>query len=255
MSVVANSVNIFGIDEKYFTARFKDGKFIYYKDTKTGEIYNSDNYVFGGSTDDKANYLKATQEEFSYNAINSSAKLNFSLFGLNSDIKFGNASANVYQSKLLPFSLGIDAAASVSGMESSIGIRVGTLNNNVFGKGSAKLFSAEAKGSFGVYTGENDKYGLGVDLGAGASVAEGTLKGGVTLLGIEAAGSITGTVVSAHIGANGTAHYDAASGNFNLKLGGDLGLLLGVKAKIDLKFPVRTWYNYISNFPESTGLR
>jgi RHS repeat-associated protein len=240
---VQGGVGTFSIDDKTFKAKFSDGKFTRYA-TDEGETYNPDNYVFGGSTQDISPYFKADWQHVDAVAAGGSGRINFRYFGFNSNIEF--ASAHYYNNSGNSFlnsaiDLGVDVAAAKGGAS----VRLGTTNNNASVGGDFQLFSANARLSGGVFSGENNKYGIGADVGAGTSVAEGTAKFGATFLGLKLSGTVSGDVVCAQIGIHGGTFYDDKKGNLTLNAGGMLGLGLGGKLNLNVEIPVRDWANTI----------
>lgn len=136
-----------------------------------------------------------------------------------------------------------EAEVSAVGAEGSAEADFGTENTNIHGAAEGKL--GYAKASAGVETGkityktstgdEKEGWGAGVNVGAEAYAAQGTVKGGISVLGIKIDASLTGKA-----GGGG------ASAGASLTTGGihgsaSVGALLGLGVDLDIDWSGFKW--------------
>ena len=132
---------------------------------------------------------------------------------------------------------GGEAKAGVAVAKGSVDIAVGDSETfNVTGKAQGELASAEAKGNAELYTGGDAKqYGFNVGAGAEAQMVKGEIEGGSNNPLFEASAKISGTAASIGATGEGLAYLDMDDQYARVKIGGELALLLGVGADVDLK--------------------
>lgn len=110
----------------------------------------------------------------------------------------------------------------------------GTLYGGV--AGDVTLGTAEAKVVAEVYTGNNGRYGFTADAGAEAHAVKGEVSGNVDMLGIFVADAkISGTAGSAGASAGLSVIYDESDISLNVKISGELAVILGLKGEISVK--------------------
>jgi len=112
--------------------------------------------------------------------------------------------------------LALDGGVKVTGFQSTASLRGGTENNN-FGLGAeGNALLAEAKGTIGKLTGENNRRGYYVGGEAGVYALKGEVNPSITILGYKLGVVIGGSLGSANIGAGLGGYRDTGKGTYNL---------------------------------------
>lgn len=129
-------------------------------------------------------------------------------------------------------SLGASAEGSVLQGEAEVGF--GTDQYGVFAKADGDVLHAEAEAKAGIgYIGTDKKgnsiYGASAEASAMASVAQGKVKGGITVFGIDIDVGVKGYAVAAGVEAGGSISTNGVKANFS----GALGLGAGLDISVD----------------------
>lgn len=146
----------------------------------------------------------------------------------------GEAKCTLYDDgKLNPsLSVGVKAEGSVLQGEAEAGF--GTDQYGVFVKADGDVLHAEAEAKAGIgYIGTDKKgnsvYGASAEASAMASVAQGKVKGGITMFGIDIDVGVKGYAVAAGVEAGGSISTKGVKANFS----GALGLGAGLDISVD----------------------
>lgn len=129
-------------------------------------------------------------------------------------------------------SLGASAEGSVLQGEAEVGF--GTNQYGVFAKADGDFLHAEAEAKAGIgFIGTDKKgnsiYGASAEASAMASVAQGKVKGGITVFGIDIDVGVKGYAVAAGVEAGGSVSTNGVKANFS----GALGLGAGLDISVD----------------------
>lgn len=174
-----------------------------------------------------------------------------------SKVAVANATGSVYGGGNNLYGLNINATATGKqyGGSAAAG-KEGTLYGGV--GGDVTIGTAEAKAVAEVYTGNNGRYGFTADAGAEAHVIKGEVSGNVDILGIFVAETkISGMAGSAGASAGLSVIYDESDISLNIKISGELALILGLKGDISVKgawLPVEKLYDRFFAEEESVTL-
>lgn len=178
--------------------------------------------------------------------LDASGKVHLGIADAEGEVKIGHASAKGdvavslfdKNGKLSP-SLEAKASAQATAAEGKIKSRVGNADNNIHGEAEGKLLHAGAEAKVKV-----SKDGVEAKAGAEAYVAKGSVKGGVTILGVKIDAKVSGGIG----GAGATAGAKATGSSVSGKLG--LGLGVGGDVEISVDWSQNTIvkkYNEIKN--------
>ena len=149
----------------------------------------------------------------------------------------GEVGASLYKDGKLSPSITAKAEAKAKGATGEVSYQIGSddYNYNMKASGTLGNASASISGGAGVITYKDENTGalkseLGVTgkVGAEAYVAEGTVSGGFTIMGIKIKASVTGKAGGAGIGAEGRATTGGVSGEIKAGLGIGAGLKIDV---------------------------
>lgn len=99
---------------------------------------------------------------------------------------------------------------------------------------SGSAFIASADLDAGVYSGEDDKYGVELGVGAGAYSLKGEYTPSVTIFGVKIGVTVGGSIGSAHIGGRTAALFNSKSKEFELTSKAHIGLGVGVKIGFEI---------------------
>ncbi len=149
----------------------------------------------------------------------------------------GSVGITLYEDGKLAPHLGFEAEASATGIEGKWEGKIGDENIDVHRSASFKGGTARAKANAGIgkVSYEDDDgnkkngYGGSVEVKAEAYAAEGKIKGGFNLFGIDLDVGVTGKAGGAGVKAGG----HATTGGVGVSVGAGLGLGLGIDIDID----------------------
>lgn len=146
----------------------------------------------------------------------------------------GEAKFTLYDDGELNPSLSIGAKAEGSVLQGDAEVGFGTDQYGVYAKADGDLLHAEAEAKAGVgYLGKDEKgnatYGASAEASAMASVAQGKVKGGITIFGIDIDVGVKGYAVAAGVEAGGSITTEGVTANFS----GALGLGAGLDVSVD----------------------
>lgn len=146
----------------------------------------------------------------------------------------GEAKFTLYDDGKLNPSLSIGAKAEGSVLQGDAEVGFGTDQYGVYAKADGDLLHAEAEAKAGVgYLGKdkegNATYGASAEASAMASVAQGKVKGGITIFGIDIDVGVKGYAVAAGVEAGGSITTEGVTANFS----GALGLGAGLDVSVD----------------------
>ncbi len=146
----------------------------------------------------------------------------------------GEAKFTLYDDGKLNPSLSIGAKAEGSVLQGDAEVGFGTDQYGVYAKADGDLLHAEAEAKAGVgYLGKDEKgnatYGASAEASAMASVAQGKVKGGITIFGIDIDVGVKGYAVAAGVEAGGSITTEGVTANFS----GALGLGAGLDVSVD----------------------
>lgn len=146
----------------------------------------------------------------------------------------GEAKFTLYDDGKLNPSLSIGAKAEGSVLQGDAEVGFGTDQYGVYAKADGDLLHAEAEAKAGVgYLGKdkdgNATYGASAEASAMASVAQGKVKGGITVFGIDIDVGVKGYAVAAGVEAGGSITTEGVTANFS----GALGLGAGLDVSVD----------------------
>lgn len=146
----------------------------------------------------------------------------------------GEAKFTLYDDGELNPSLSIGAKAEGSVLQGDAEFGFGTDQYGVYAKADGDLLHAEAEAKAGVgYLGKDEKgnatYGASAEASAMASVAQGKVKGGITIFGIDIDVGVKGYAVAAGVEAGGSITTEGVTANFS----GALGLGAGLDVSVD----------------------
>lgn len=146
----------------------------------------------------------------------------------------GEAKFTLYDDGELNPSLSIGAKAEGSVLQGDAEVGFGTDQYGVYAKADGDLLHAEAEAKAGVgYLGKDEKgnatYGASAEASAMASVAQGKVKGGITIFGIDIDVGAKGYAVAAGVEAGGSITTEGVTANFS----GALGLGAGLDVSVD----------------------
>lgn len=202
--------------------------------------------TYGQKLDDSGNitYLGVEGEAGASYSV-ASGELEGSLGMLKGNIKgsVGNAAvtgsigASLFSDGNFSPSIYAKADAKASVLKGSASTSFGTDEDNVFANAEGEVLGAKAnaEGSIGVITTTDDdgtthqSFGVKGSVGAEAYVAQGTVSGGFTFMGIKFSGSLSGKAGGAGVSAGGSVTTGGVSG----EIGAGLGLGAGLKVNID----------------------
>lgn len=203
-------------------------------------------FTYGQEFDDAGNISSAGVEAKASASYSVAAgELECSLGMLKGNIKgsVGNAAVEgsvgasfVSDGKFSP-SVYAKAEAEASVLKGEATNTFGNDENNVFAKAEGDVLGAKAsaEGTVGVITttdsdGTTHKsFGVKGNVGAEAYVAQGSVSGGFTIMGIKFSGSLSGKAGGAGVSAGGAVTTGGVSG----EIGAGLGLGAGIKVNID----------------------
>ena len=146
----------------------------------------------------------------------------------------GEAKFTLYDDGKLNPSLSIGAKAEGSVLQGDAEVGFGTDQYGVYAKADGDLLHAEAEAKAGVGSLGKDKdgnttYGASAEASAMASVAQGKVKGGITIFGIDIDVGVKGYAVAAGVEAGGSITTEGVTANFS----GALGLGAGLDVSVD----------------------
>lgn len=146
----------------------------------------------------------------------------------------GEAKFTLYDDGKLNPSLSIGAKAEGSVLQGDAEVGFGTDQYGVYAKADGDLLHAEAEAKAGVgYLGKdkdgNATYGASAEASAMASVAQGKVKGGITIFGIDIDVGVKGYALAAGVEAGGSITTEGVTANFS----GALGLGAGLDVSVD----------------------
>lgn len=125
--------------------------------------------------------------------------------------------------------LALEGGVKATALQGTASLRGGTENNNIGLGAEGNVFLAEANGTVGILTGENNKKGAYIGGEAGAYTLKGEVNPSVTVFGYKFGLTFGGSLASAHIGGGIGAYKDENKGSFVFKGMGNIGLGAGVK--------------------------
>ncbi|MBR4858864.1 MAG: hypothetical protein IKU08_06730 [Clostridia bacterium] len=146
----------------------------------------------------------------------------------------GNANFTIFDDGKFNPSVSVGAKASGSVLQGEAEAGFGTDQYGIYGKAEGDLLHAEAEAKAGIgYIGTDKKgnsiYGASAEASAMASVAQGEVKGGITLFGIDIDVGMKGYAVAAGVEAGGSISTKGVKAN----LSGALGLGAGLDIEVD----------------------
>ena len=153
----------------------------------------------------------------------------------------GKIGATLFKNGKFAPTIGAEAKAEASVAKGDVKVNFGSDDNNLHGKASGQVLTAEAKAKANIGKIEyedstgNTKTGYGAELevGAEAYAAKGSISGGFTLFGIKVDAEVEGKSGGAGAKAGGSVTSSSASGELGL------GLLLGLGVKVNVD-----WSNF-----------
>lgn len=146
----------------------------------------------------------------------------------------GEAKALLIEDGKFRPSLHVGGNAEVSVLKGEAEAGFGTDQYGIFGKAEGDVLHAEAEAGVGVgYLGKDEKgnaiYGVEAEASAMASVAQGSVGGGITIFGIDIGVNAKGYAVAAGVECGGSISTKGVKGSFS----GALGLGVGLDVSID----------------------
>lgn len=146
----------------------------------------------------------------------------------------GTAKATIWDDGKFNPSLSVGAKAEASAAKGTAEVGIGTEQYGVYGKAEGDALHAEAEAEAGVgYIGKGKdgsaQYGVSAKVSAMASAAQGGVKGGVTLFGIDIDVGVKGYAAAAGVEAGGS----ISTKGVKAKIGGALALGGGLEISID----------------------
>ncbi|WP_215239423.1 RHS repeat-associated core domain-containing protein [Dyadobacter helix] len=126
--------------------------------------------------------------------------------------------------------LALEGGVKVTGLQGTASLTGGTENNNIGLGTEGNALLAEANGTVGILTGENNKRGAYLGGEAGAYLLKGEANPSVTVFGFKVGVTVGGSLGSAHIGGGIGGYNDGNKGTFVFKGMGNIGL--GAEIKI-----------------------
>lgn len=146
----------------------------------------------------------------------------------------GTAKATLWDDGKFTPSLGVGAKAEASAAKGNAEVRVGAEQYGVYGKAEGDALHAEAEAEAGVgYIGKGKdgsaQYGASAKASAMASVAQGSVKGGITLFGVDIDVGVKGYAVAAGVEAGGS----ISTKGVKAKIGGALAIGGGLEVSVD----------------------
>lgn len=146
----------------------------------------------------------------------------------------GEAKCTIYDDGKLNPSLSIGAKAEGSVLQGEAEAGFGTDQFGVYAKADGDVLHAEAEAKAGIgYIGTDKKgnsiYGASAEASAMASVAQGKVKGGISIFGIDIDVGVKGYAVAAGVEAGGSISTEGVTASFS----GALGLGAGLDISVD----------------------
>ena len=144
--------------------------------------------------------------------------------GYNNNAQYGGATVNVtgfraeYNNNTGTgeSNLALDGGVKVTGFQTTTSVRGGTENNNIGVGAEGNALLAEAKGTVGKLTGENNKKGYYLGGEAGVYGLKGEVNPSITVFGYKLGVIIGGALGSVNVGAGLGAFRDTGKGTYNL---------------------------------------
>lgn len=146
----------------------------------------------------------------------------------------GEAKATLWDDGEFNPSLTLGAKAEGSVLQGEAEAGFGTDQSGIYAKADGDILHAEAEAKTGIgYLGKDDDgdalYGASAEASAMASVAQGKVKGGITIWGIDIDVGVKGYAVSAGVEAGGSITTEGVTASFS----GALGLGAGLDISVD----------------------
>lgn len=146
----------------------------------------------------------------------------------------GEAKCTIFDDGKLNPSLSLGASAEGSVLQGEAEAGFGTDQYGIYAKADGDVLHAEAEAKAGIgYIGTDKKgnsiYGASAEASAMASVAQGKVKGGITVFGIDIDVGVKGYAVAAGVEAGGSISTNGVKANFS----GALGLGAGLDISVD----------------------
>lgn len=175
-------------------------------------------------------------------AVSGRVKANIGDLSTEAGVEVGSASAKgeigatLFKDGKFAPSIGVEGKAEASVLKGDVGVQYGSETHNAHADAKGKLLGAEAEASFkaGVITETKDgvtktKFGAKGEVGAEAYLAQGEVKGGFTIFGIDFDVSVEGKLGGAGASAGG----EVTSGGVGASLDLGFGAGAGVNFSID----------------------
>jgi hypothetical protein len=134
---------------------------------------------------------------------------------------------------------GYYSAAEASFVKGGTKQRFGFENMNLNMEANGSVGIAELHGEFGSPKGQKEQFqGLHVDIGAKAAVVEGDIDLSSNLYGMKSNMKVGGCALCAGLTLKISAGYNTKSNTIDVNVGGELGILLGVKMDLKVSIPI-----------------